>query len=140
MFNLLLIPNLFLLFLINPVQNLRTDFVNVYIKDEAYTLELANTPFKRSKGLMFKPEINQGMLFTFSTPSRPGFYNKNVKYPLDFLWIGQDMEVKEYSQLTANTFNSVFPAEKIKYVIEFKQGDVPNIESLVGEKVEFVAL
>ena len=85
---------------------------------------------------MFKPVIENGMLFTFSTVSRPGFYNKNVKYPLDFLWVGEDLIIKEHSQLNANTFNSVFPKDKIKYVIEFKQGYMPDIENLVGEKIE----
>jgi len=138
MYNLLLIPNLFALFLLSPLQNLKTSFVSLNINNSIYKLELADTSFKRSRGLMFKPVIENGMLFTFSTASRPGFYNKNVKFPLDFLWVGEDMVIKEHSQLTSNTFKSVFPKESIKYVIEFKQGDIENIEKLVGEKVEFI--
>lgn len=138
MYSLLLLPNLFLLFLINPVQNLRTEYVNVKISEQNYKLETASTPFKRSRGLMFKPGIENGMLFSFANASKPGFYNKNVKFPLDFFWVNEDLEITEHSQLPANTFKSVFPKEKTKYVIEFKQGKIDNPQKLVGEKIEFM--
>ncbi len=53
--------------------------------------EIADTPEKRSRGLMFRTSMapDRGMLFTFSEPGMHTFWMKNTKMALDMLWLDQ---------------------------------------------------
>ena len=51
--------------------------------------EIADTPAKRSQGLMFRTNMpsNHGMLFIFRRLGFWTFWMKNTKMPLDILWL-----------------------------------------------------
>lgn len=53
--------------------------------------ELADTPKKRAKGLMFREHLdhNRGMLFTFPDSQRWTIWMKNTKIPLDLIWLNR---------------------------------------------------
>ena len=52
-------------------------------------LEVADTEALRERGLMFRDGLAdaEGMLFTFDVPRRYAFWMKNVRMPLDILWL-----------------------------------------------------
>ena len=58
------------------------------------TAEIADTPAKRSQGLMFRKSMppDHGMLFIFRELDHWTFWMKNTKMPLDIIWL--DMEGK----------------------------------------------
>lgn len=51
--------------------------------------EIADTPEKRNRGLMFVKSMkdNEGMLFTFPQQVQSGFWMKNTKIPLDMIFM-----------------------------------------------------
>lgn len=51
--------------------------------------EIADTPLKRSMGLMYRDQLKKdhGMLFFFSQPMAWTFWMKNTKIPLDIIWM-----------------------------------------------------
>lgn len=53
-----------------------------------FTIELAQTPEERSRGLMFRDFMAQraGMLFVFEHPQRVSFWMKNTLIPLDMIF------------------------------------------------------
>ncbi|MEK6604596.1 MAG: DUF192 domain-containing protein, partial [Nitrospirota bacterium] len=57
--------------------------------------ELADTPQKRSRGLMFREQMapDAGMLFRFEEAGEWSFWMKNTKVALDILWIGPDKKI-----------------------------------------------
>ncbi|MBX4205108.1 MAG: DUF192 domain-containing protein [Candidatus Doudnabacteria bacterium] len=67
---------------------LKTDRV-VQIKQNKLTVQLADTPEKRTAGLSGVPSIGEteGMLFLFSEPQTPSFWMKDMKFGIDFIWI-----------------------------------------------------
>jgi uncharacterized protein len=51
--------------------------------------EVASTNAARARGLMFRHSLDEGagMLFSFERPGRYGFWMKNVRIPLDIIWL-----------------------------------------------------
>lgn len=57
--------------------------------------EVADTPAKRSQGLMFRTNMprDQGMLFIFKELDHWTFWMKNTKMPLDIIWLDTAQKV-----------------------------------------------
>lgn len=111
----------------------------IYIGKNEFTVYIADTLEKQSRGLMFVKELaqNEGMMFLFQRSFRPIFYNKNTLIPLDLLWINKGV-VKEISFLPAvRTINLTFlsPRENVDAVIELGAGSVQKYEIKAGDRV-----
>lgn len=57
--------------------------------------EIADTPLKRSVGLMYRDYLKKdhGMLFFFSQPQAWSFWMKNTKIALDLIWLDDKKRV-----------------------------------------------
>ena len=57
--------------------------------------ELADTPFKRATGLMYRDQLKKdhGMLFVFGQPHAWSFWMKNTKIALDLIWLDDKKRV-----------------------------------------------
>jgi len=58
-------------------------------------LEVADTPAKRTQGLMYRKvlEDNGGMLFVFPSESEHNFWMRNTYVPLDMIHVGRDQKI-----------------------------------------------
>jgi hypothetical protein len=63
--------------------------------DVPVTVEIADTPERRSLGLMYRKELaaDAGMLFIFDAPAQLSFWMKNTVLPLDMIFIGSDRRI-----------------------------------------------
>ena len=64
----------------------------VRVGSQRITAEVADTPAERSKGLGGRACItpSEGMLFVFDKPGRLPIWMKDMKFPLDIVWIDSD--------------------------------------------------
>ena len=99
----------------------------VKIKDLIIPVDLAITPDQQAKGLSIKNTINEneGMLFIFHTPSDYSFWMKDMKFPLDIVWINSNNEIVHIEKkLQPCVFfplcPSYSPHSNSKYVLEGK--------------------
>ena len=78
----------------------------VKIKDLVIHVDLAITPDEQSKGLSIKNTLNDsdGMLFPFDTPGDYSFWMKDMKFPIDIIWIDSNYKIV----VLKKTFNLVF--------------------------------
>ena len=61
----------------------------VVIGDASYTVDLAVTPEERQQGLSGREHMagNEGMLFVFDEERQLSFWMKEMRFPLDIIWI-----------------------------------------------------
>ncbi|MCA9472262.1 MAG: DUF192 domain-containing protein [Nitrospirales bacterium] len=72
------------------------DFAEIISPNQSVlTVEIADTPAKRSQGLMFRTNMppDHGMLFVFRELDHWTFWMKNTKIPLDIIWLDQNGHV-----------------------------------------------
>ena len=92
-------------------------------------LEKADTPEERSKGLMYRKELENGtgMLFVWEDEANRSFWMKNTYIPLDMIFVTAEKTVENIreadpqpnvSESMLKTYTSTGPA---KYVIETRQ-------------------
>lgn len=99
--------------------SLKMDDVDLYV-------ELADIPEKRSQGLSGRKELREdgGMLFVFDEPDIYSFWMKDMNFPIDIIWIGEDLKIADITRNAKpesypETFQSKKPA---KYAIEVNAG------------------
>src|SRR5437016_1262720 len=59
------------------------------IKNQTFAIEIADTMMSKMRGLSGRDALseNNGMLFIFNGTSSSGFWMKDMKFPIDIIWI-----------------------------------------------------
>ncbi|OIO80853.1 hypothetical protein AUJ84_02400 [Candidatus Pacearchaeota archaeon CG1_02_32_132] len=111
----------------------------VCVRDNCFSVELAQTPEERATGLMNREFLaeNEGMLFIFPEEGDYGFWMKDTLIPLDMIWINQNLEIVNIA--TAQPCNEVCPIIRSKdpalYVLELNAGITSQLGIIKKEKV-----
>lgn len=118
----------------------REDVV-IKISTNVIRAEEATTPAQRAKGLGGRNCISddQGMLFEFEKPDYYSFWMKDMKFPIDIIWINKNHQVVTIKPNLSpstypQTFINDFPAQ---YVLELKAGQSLKLGIDQGTKISF---
>lgn len=114
----------------------------VRIGSGAFDVRLATTDLTREKGLSGVEELgaNEGLLMVYDTESNWGIWMKNMKLPLDIIWLNNNKEVvyivtnASPSLGDSQTFT---PKDPARYVLEVPEGTVKSTGIKVGTKADF---
>lgn len=103
-------------------------------------IEIAETAYETQTGLMYRNsmEDGQGMLFIFPDVAYHSFYMKNTKFPLDIIYIDEQLKVASIIKNAQPLNESSLPSQvPVKYVLEVKAGlsDVWGIKA--GDRIVF---
>jgi hypothetical protein len=115
---------------------------SVCIKNDCFSVEIADTPEERERGLMSRVALKEdgGMLFVFEKEDVYKFWMKNTLIPLDMIWIdggGRIVFIKENVQpCKAESCESFGPGEKARYVLEINGGMTKLRGIDVGDSAE----
>jgi len=88
-------------------------------------IEIAETEYETQTGLMYRNsmEDRQGMLFIFPDVAYHSFYMKNTKFPLDIIYIDEQLKVASIIKNAQPLNESSLPSQvPVKYVLEVKAG------------------
>ncbi|MBN2400088.1 MAG: DUF192 domain-containing protein [Candidatus Aminicenantes bacterium] len=116
-------------------------FVTIYIQDRPFMAEIADTPEKHSRGLMFRRSIrdNFGMLFVFADDEYRSFWMKNTRISLDIIYLNRGQQIVDmYLSVPpccgdpCPAYVSKFPA---RYVLEIKGGLAKKMNLKIGDKI-----
>jgi uncharacterized membrane protein (UPF0127 family) len=88
-------------------------------------VEIADTPRKRSIGLMFREKLedDRGMLFVFPEEDYLSFWMKNTKIPLSLGYFNKDGILLEIHHMKPNQTHTTYSSRsKAIYALEVNQG------------------
>lgn len=114
----------------------------VSINNKTFTVELAITADQQARGLSGRDEIpaNQGMLFVFKPAQKTSFWMKDMKFPLDIVWIHNQKIVDISRNLpppstdtSTKDLPTYSPSEAVDYVLEINAGQATYFQ--VGDRV-----
>ena len=103
--------------------------------------EIAKNLFQKMKGLMHRESLpaDKGMLFTFLLPWHRFFWMKNVKIPLDIIFISRNFEIISIHEAPVETgilYKSYWSHGLCKYVVETNMGFCKKHNITKGSKIE----
>ena len=107
-------------------------------------LEVARTPEEQARGLSGREMLgeNAGMLFVYEKPGLPGFWMKEMNFPIDIIWIGNDRRIVDISEnIAPETFPRLFrPRAPVQYVLETNAGWAKSHNISVGDQAIFYGI
>ena len=113
-------------------------FKKILVGKTPLRVEVADTPEKQERGLMFRQSMpdNEGMLFVFKEPHEMGFWMRNTLIPLDIAFVGSDAIILNIHQAKPLDDSINYrSAGAAKYVIETNQGWFARHGIRPGDKV-----
>lgn len=107
--------------------------------------ELADTPVKRGRGLMFREHLppDRGMLFTFGDLQTWSFWMKNTKIPLDIVWMDDKKKIVHIERnvpvctRTDDSCPQYRSNDGAMFVLELGGGRADALDLQRGKKLEF---
>lgn len=114
----------------------------VIIYNQKFYIDVAKTEEQKEKGLSIYKSIenNQGMIFPFSTPDYYIFWMKNMKFPIDIIYIRNDKIVDIFKDVPSpkspNDFLPIYKPKNIAdTVLEINAGLSEKYKFKIGDKV-----
>lgn len=116
---------------------------SVTINDHKYGVELADDDNERVLGLSNRPNLlpDQGLLFLFPSKDRYAFWMKDMKFPIDIIWIDDDIivDISENvpTLVTATYLPRYQPKLPVNKVLEINSGETKKNGFTIGQKIIF---
>jgi len=108
-------------------------------------VELAKTFRQKQKGLMYRKrlEVGRGMLFVYDKPALPSFWMKNMRFPLDMIFIGEDLIIRHIAEkippcLEDKICPTYSSSEPVQYILEVPGGYSDLFKIHEGDYLELI--
>lgn len=106
------------------------------LKELCFRVDTANTEVQRQRGLSGRDNLSQdnAMVFTFDTPSRQCIWMRDMKFPIDIVWLDEQKKVlKIENNVAPETYPATFCADYTKYVVEINAGLAKSLDLALGD-------
>ena len=138
----LILISFFVLFLFNINQKQDpTETKIVSVRDMKVKVDLALTLEEQGQGLSGRESLkeDEGMLFVFEKPGQYSFWMKDMNFPIDIIWIGENLKVVYIKEnvLPESYPETYGPDRDAKYVLEVISGFSEKNNLKIGDRVEF---
>ena len=111
---------------------------SVSVRGQSITIEIADTDDERQAGLSNRSSLKSGhgMLFIFPNESKQVFWNQDMKFPIDVVWIKGDRIVNvDHLPLDSGENVRVAAPQEIDKVLELNKGDADKYSIKPGETI-----
>ncbi len=112
---------------------------NVCFKQSCVQAEVAASEPERLQGLMLRDSLAEsaGMLFVFDREAIYPFWMKNMRFPIDIIWMSADKHIVEIlsdASPCGDACTQLVPVEPSLYVLEVCAGFVKRHDIKVGDQ------
>jgi len=110
---------------------------------ESFAVELADEPEERSRGLMFRSQMDpaSGMLFVYESPRRAQFWMKNTLIPLDMIFADATGRVtKVHANAIPGDLTPIDGGPGVVFVLEINGGLAARIGITPGAELRHPAI
>ena len=116
---------------------LKYEVVTLDVAGHRVTVEVADTPRKRERGLMFRRSLKKdhGMLFVYPHEETLSFWMRNTHVPLSIAFMRSDGWICGIDDMKPQTQDSHLSQLRCKYALEMRQGWFAQHGVKVGGKV-----
>lgn len=113
--------------------------VNVSVGGVPITVEIADTPALRERGLMHRDSLpdDAGMLFVYADEQVRSFWMRNTKIPLDIAFIDRNGSILSIERMEPQTDENTVSSAPAMYALEMSQGWFEANGVGVGDRLEF---
>lgn len=109
------------------------------IKNFSLVVEIADTEEKRVQGLSGRESLpeTEGMLFVWEEAGIHGIWMKDMKFPIDIIWIDENLRVIALeSDVSPDTYPETFrPNEPAQYILETNAGWIEKNGVILGDVI-----
>jgi len=117
------------------------EFQEIKVAGRPIEVQTVSSQAAMAKGLGGRDSLppDEGMLFVYSDYRRPGFWMKDMKFPIDIIWIKDDtiIDITEKVPVAATAvLPHYWPKEPVNYVLEVNAGFVSQNNVKIGDRVE----
>ena len=107
------------------------------IGTETFDLEMATSSHDQEVGLMHRDHLDSdhGMLFIFPDEAERDFWNSDVHFPLDLIFLDAGGTIVSLKHLDAYSVKNVPSEARAKYTIELNAGTVGAVEPETGDRL-----
>ncbi|MDI6821174.1 MAG: DUF192 domain-containing protein [Patescibacteria group bacterium] len=118
----------------------------VSINRHVIGVDIAKTQKERAQGLSGREELkeNQGMLFLFPNAGLHGFWMKNMRFPIDIVWISKSKIIGFTENIDPQigipllNLKIYYPPRLIDSVLEINAGQVASLGIKEGDLVSII--
>lgn len=125
-----------------PIPLPQKSIEQVKIGNFVINVDVADDDQEREKGLSGRESISEteGMLFVFDIPREYSFWMKDMKFPIDIVWIDENQNIIYIEEgILPETYPLTFkPPRDSKYVLEIGSQISTKNNLKIGDKVEFL--
>lgn len=107
---------------------------SVCFKTVCFYPEIAKVSSEKQRGLMGREKLSEtgGMLFVYEREVQPAFWMKNMRIPLDFIWLnseGRAVAVNEnVPACTSSSCPTIESQSPAQYVLEIPAGSIQKFK------------
>ncbi|KKU91422.1 MAG: hypothetical protein UY23_C0001G0028 [Candidatus Jorgensenbacteria bacterium GW2011_GWA1_48_11] len=142
-FGMILITSLFITPYLNQVSSVQRKS-EVKINNQSVVVEVVSSAKDITRGLGGREGIgvNEGMLFLFDRPGNYSFWMKDMRFPIDIVWIahgqvvGFEENVDPQIGAKPEDLKVYNPLEPVDRVLELHAGRVGLLKTVVGDYVK----
>ncbi len=123
----------------------RQVLAEITLKGKTFTVEVADTNQKREKGLGDRDRLEDGhgMYFPFDTAQYWVFWMKDMRFPIDIIWIreGKIVDIDASVPVAASEkLETYSPSEPADTVLELNAGTAADLGLVPGDALTIKAL
>jgi len=113
--------------------------VGMFVRDIGVTVSIADTPEERNQGLSGVESLptDEGKLFIFDKEGEYGFWMKDMKIPLDIIWINNERRIVHIEEnVSPESYPAIYGSpEPARFVLEVNAFFTSTFRINVGDTV-----